>query len=276
MQYRMSGSPKDEKDWQIALLSRLPIIEAYAHERPGILTKPVLEACIEEKDGRKLTVFVTHLAAAFSQGRGGGGIRRREAQEILSIIASKRGTPHLLLGDFNAIAPGDRLKASTLLRYLIMTDRRYNQNPYENIGHPYLDFVVPKPLRFLNPLLRVIPRSKILSALFDGAGSLYAPRGSISMLRKAGYVDCFRHLNPNAQGFTCPATAPAGRIDYIFASPELVERLSGCSVVTEGNGLRGDEASDHLPVVAEFGESVGEEAVRGTATHSLLDSFNDG
>jgi exonuclease III len=135
---------------------------------------------------------------------------------------------------------------------------------------------VPKPLRFLNPLLRVIPRSKTLSALFDEAGSLYAPRGSISMLRKAGYVDCFRHLNANAQGFTCPASAPAGRIDYIFASPELVERLSGCSVVAEGNGLRGDEASDHLPVVAEFGESVGEEAVRSTATHSLLDSFNDG
>jgi endonuclease/exonuclease/phosphatase family metal-dependent hydrolase len=127
MQYRMSGSPIDEKDWQIALLSRLPIIEAHAHERPGILTKPILEACIEEKDGRKFTVFVTHLAAAFSQGRGGGGIRRREAQEILGIMASKRGTPHLLLGDFNAIAPGDRLKTSTLLRYLIIMDRRYKK-----------------------------------------------------------------------------------------------------------------------------------------------------
>jgi endonuclease/exonuclease/phosphatase family metal-dependent hydrolase len=277
MQYRISGNSTEGQDWQIALLSRLPIVETHAYERPGILTKPLLEACVEEGDGRKLTVFVTHMAAAFYQGRGGDSIRRREAQEILRIMASKRGTPHLLIGDFNAIAPGDRLKASTLVHYLVTMDRRHQQkHSLASVGHQHLDFVVPEPLRFLNPLLRLIPRSKVLSALFDGAGSLYAPRGSISMLRKAGYVDCFRHLNPNTPGFTCPASAPAGRIDYIFASPELVERLSGCRVVTAGNGLRGDEASDHLPVVAEFGESVRrvEEAVRGCTTHSLFDSLN--
>jgi len=116
MQYRMSGSPTHTSDWQVAVLSRLPIAHAHTHVRPGILTKPLLEVRVEEKDGHKLTVFVTHLAAAFSQGRGGDGIRRKEAQEILRIIASKQGTPHLLMGDFNALAPGDRLKASILLR----------------------------------------------------------------------------------------------------------------------------------------------------------------
>jgi endonuclease/exonuclease/phosphatase family metal-dependent hydrolase len=255
MQHRMSGNPKHRRDWQIALLSRLPIVQALPHVRPGILTKPVLEACIEE-DGRKLTVFVTHLAAAFYQGRGGDGIRRREVQEILRIMASKRGTPHLLIGDFNSIAPGDRLKASILLRYLLDMDRRHQQNPDAHTGYPNLDFVVPESLRFLNPLLRVIPRSKLLSALFDETGSLYAPRGSIALLSKAGYIDCFRCSNPHAWGFTCPARAPAGRIDYIFASPELAARLSACEVITEGNGLQGEEASDHLPVVADFGESV--------------------
>ncbi len=170
------------------------------------------------------------------------------------------------MGDFNAIAPGDRLKASALVRYLEAMDLRRRKNLHDAFGHPYLDFVVPGPLRFLNPLLRAIPRSKALSALFDWAGSLYAPRGSISMLRKAGYVDCFRLKNPKDPGFTCPAASLAGRIDYIFASPELAERLSACYVVTEGNGLRGDEASDHLPVVAEFGESS--EVVNGPA-HGL-------
>lgn len=258
MQHRMSGNPKHQRDWHIALLSRLPIVQAQSHVLPGILTKPVLEVCIEE-EGRKLTVFVTHLAAAFYRGRGGDGIRRREVREILRIMALKRGTPHLLIGDFNAIAPDDRLKASTLLRYLLDMDRRHQQNPDAHTEYPNLEFVVPEPVRFLNPFLRVIPRSKLLSALFDGAGSLYAPRGSIALIYKAGYVDCFRYLNPHAWGFTCPARALAGRIDYIFASPELAGRLSACEVVTEGNGLRGEEASDHLPVLADFGEGVATE-----------------
>jgi len=277
MQYRMNANPAQEKDWQTALLSRLPIVETHSHIHTDILTKPVLEACVEEADGHKLTVFVTHLAAAFYRGRGGDGIRRREVQEILRIMASKRGTSHLLIGDFNAIAPGDRLKASTLVRYLVAMDLRRQQNVQAVFGHPYLDFVVPGPLRFLDPLLRVIPRNKALSALFDWPGSLYAPRGSIRMLRKAGYVDCFRSKNPNDPGFTCPAAAPAGRIDYIFASPELAERLSACCVVIEGNGLRGDEASDHLPVVAEFGEyaKVLEGPVRGVATHRSFEYLDN-
>jgi endonuclease/exonuclease/phosphatase family metal-dependent hydrolase len=256
MQYRLSGSSTHMGNWQVALLSRLPMVHVHSHMRPGILTKPVLEVCLEEKDGRELTVFVTHLVAAFSHGRGGNGIRRKEMQEIRRIMSSKQGTPHLLMGDFNTLAPGDRLKASILLRYLVERDRRHQQNPNDSVGHPSLNFVVPAPLRFLNPLLRVIPRSKLLSALFDEAGSLYAPRGSIRLLCKAGYIDCFRSTNPYAWGFTCPASAPAGRIDFIFASPELAGRLSVCKVITEGNGSRAEQASDHLPVVAEFGENI--------------------
>ena len=277
MQYRMSGSYTQGDDWQTALLSRLPIVETRVHTHSDRLTHPLLEICVEEEDGHKLTVFVTHLAAAFNQGRGGDSFRRREIREILRIMASKRGTPHLLIGDFNAIAPGDRLKASALVRYLVAMDLRRQQNLHAAFGHPNLDFVVPGPLRFLDPLLRVIPRNQVLCALFDWAGSLYAPRGSISILRKAGYVDCFRSKNPNDPGFTCPAAAPAGRIDYIFASPELAERLSECCVVTKGNGLRGDEASDHLPVVAEFGEraEVVEGLVCGYSTHKSFDLFDN-
>ena len=277
MQYRMNANPTQEKDWQTALLSRLPIVETHSHIHADILTKPVLEACVEEADGHKLTVFVTHLAAAFNQGRGGEGIRRREVQEILRIMAPRRGTPHLLMGDFNAIAPGDRLKASALLRYVVAMDVQYQCNPHVDNGHPNLDSVVPEPLRFLYPLLQKIPRSRVLSALLDRTASLYASRGSISMLLKEGYIDCFRQKNPNDTGFTCPAAAPAGRIDYIFASPELAERLSVCCVVTEGNGLRGDEASDHLPVIVEFGEraEVVERPASGVATHRSFDLFDN-
>ena len=97
------------------------------------------------------------------------------------------------------------------------------------------------------------------------------------MLRKAGYIDCFRLKNPKDPGFTCPASSLAGRIDYIFASPELAERLSASYVVTEGNGFRGDEASDHLPVVAEFGErvEVANEPVHGLTTHRPVDLIDN-
>src|SRR5260370_5962689 len=70
MQYRMSGSSTHTGNWQVALLSRLPIVHVHSHMRPGILTKPVLEGCLEEEDGGELTVFVTRLAAAVCHRRG--------------------------------------------------------------------------------------------------------------------------------------------------------------------------------------------------------------
>jgi endonuclease/exonuclease/phosphatase family metal-dependent hydrolase len=252
MQYVLSAYPKHSQDWQVALLSRLPIIYTKTHS----LTKPVLEVCVEEANGRQITVFLTHLSADFSKGWAGDGIRQREVRELLRIMLASQGTPHLVMGDFNALAPDDPFKASALLSYVVKTDQQYRQNPAAMKGHPHLNFVVPGPLRIFNPILRVIPRSKFLCGLFDAAASVYAPRGTISLLQRAGYIDCFRKMNPEAADFTCPAAAPAGRIDFIFASPELAQSLQCCYIPTEGEGVRGEEASDHLPVVAEFGEAV--------------------
>jgi endonuclease/exonuclease/phosphatase family metal-dependent hydrolase len=258
MQHVMSAFPQHAEDWQAALLTRLPILYTKSHFRLHSLSKPVLEVGVEEPGGRQLTVFVVHLSAAFYKGWAGDAIRRREVRELLRIMATKQGTPHLIMGDFNALAPGDPFKASNLLRYIVQLDQRRRQNPADMMEHPHLDFVVPGPLRIFNPLLRIIPRSKLLCSLFDRAASVYAPRGSISLLRDAGYVDCFRNMNPWAEGFTCPAAAPAGRIDFIFASPQLAGSLSSCYIPTEAGDIRGDQASDHLPIVAEFGELVEE------------------
>lgn len=270
MDYRMSGRGNHAIDWHVALLSRLPITYMQVHARPGRLSKPLLEVGVQEEDGRVLALFVTHLAASFAGSlRGGDSIRRGEMREILHIMAGKRGRPHLLMGDFNSLAPGDTLKASRLLRYLVDMDELRRAKPDERVGHPHLDFVVPPSLRFLEPLLRVIARNALLSALFDGAGSLYVARGTIRLLHEAGYVDSFRRVNARAGGFTCPAKAPAGRIDYVFASPELAGRLSSCYVVSGENGLAGVEASDHLPVLAEFGECVGD--ARNSEVNKKLD-----
>lgn len=268
MQHIMTFNEKQKDDRHIALLSRLPVIDVRVHRNPRMVTKPVLEATIEETDGRRITVFVTHLSAAFNKGRGGDHIRQREARELLRIMAAKQGEAHAIMGDFNNLAPGDAFKPSALLRYVIAQDRQYRRDPKVVDGHPYLNFVVPGPLRLFNPLLRLIPRSKLLSVLFNGAASIYAPRGSISLLRSAGYVDCFRAINPSEEGFTCPAASLAGRIDYIFASPELVAELTTCSVVTKGDGISGEQASDHLPVVADFGVPARE---RRASTSGELD-----
>ncbi len=277
MNYRISESYTHYCRGQIALLSRLPILETQAHYLSNKYVKSLLEVCIEEEDGHKLTVFVTHLTAAFHRYRGGDFKRRREVQDILRIMAAKKGTPHLLMGDFNAIAPGDKLQASALLRYLLIVDQQYRRHPDVDLGHPNLDSVVPKPLRFLYPFLETIAHSKMLSALLDTTGSLYTSHGSINLLCKAGYIDSFRMKNPNDPGFTCPAGSLAGRIDYIFASPELAERLSACCTVAEGNGSRGEEASDHLPVFAEFGVRVEgvKEPMHELTTHRHLDLIDN-
>ncbi len=256
MQHCINIPGEYPQNQRLAVLSRLPVVRSQLYERPGILNEPLLEVCVEEADGQQFTVFVTHLAAAFNQGWAGNHIQQREVREILSIIAAKRGIPHLLIGDFNALAPGDAFKGSLFLRYMLKLDAQRKQDTAAMTGHPYLDFVVPPLLRIFNPLLRIIPRNELLSALFDVAASLYVPRGSIRLLSNAGYVDCFRRMNPDHWGFTYPAAAPAGRIDFIFASPELAARLATCRVITSGEGLPGEQASDHFPVCAEFCETT--------------------
>lgn len=256
MQLIIGASVGQSKGYRLALLTRLPVIRIQTHPRPG-LHRPLLEVCVEEKNGQQFTVFVTHLSASFNKGRGGGGIRKREVQEILNILAPARAQrmPHVLMGDFNSLAPGDAFQASALVRYVVGIDsEKTNKSDYD--GHPYLDGVVPPKLRFLNPILRIIPNNPLLSTLFNSAAALYAPRASIRLLREAGYVDCYRRIHPQAHGFTYPATAPAGRIDYMFASPEMATHLETCYVLTDGEGIAGSEASDHLAIGGEFSLGV--------------------
>ncbi len=266
MQCIPGGEPTGCKDYQLALLTRLPVVYIKRHARPGIMARPLLEVCVEEANGEHLTVFVTHLSAAFNRGRGGGHIRMREVEEILRIMAPLRaeGKPHLLMGDFNSLAPGDPFKASFLLRYVVRLDRK-KVNPKLADGHPHLNSVVPRRLRFLKPLLRTISDSDLLCRFFDAAAYFYAPRGCIRRLQ-AYYVDSFRRMYPHEWGFTCPASAPAGRIDYIFTSPALADRLTDCYVIVEGEGLPGSHASDHLAIAAELGMRVSSKENNEVAT----------
>lgn len=250
MQFCLSGQGKNNRDWQTAVLSRLPIVDMQLHSHPGIFTrKHLLEVCVEEPSGVRLTTFVTHLTAGFNRGVESNRIRRNEVQEILRIVATKQDSQHVLLGDFNSLAPRERLMASAIIRERerwYRKDRAYlMQQQDRTLIHRYQRYTI-------EAIVRLVIHNWMLSSLLDNMSPRFA-QGGIDLLLRAGYVDCYRHTHLHAPGYTYSASTPACRIDYIFASAELARRLTACSVVTEGEGVCGHEASDHLAVCAEFG-----------------------
>ena len=91
----------------LALLSRLPIItcESY-HPNPPIHTA-LLAAELQTEAGHTLSLFGAHLMA-------GPFVamelwRLWEIATILKRVGASSANPALLVGDFNAIAPGDRV-----------------------------------------------------------------------------------------------------------------------------------------------------------------------
>ena len=78
----------------------------------------------------------------------------------------------------------------------------------------------------------------------------HMPRWALKPLLRAGYVDCFRKLHPQEDGFTLPSPHPQVRLDYVFAAPPLDTALSACRVIRLPREVV--LASDHLPVLAEF------------------------
>jgi endonuclease/exonuclease/phosphatase family metal-dependent hydrolase len=242
MHFALTGRGKWFNDWNVAILSRLPILETIVHTRPQIFTRRhLLEVRLEGSDGQPLTVFVIHLTASMYKGTWSNFKRRMEVQELLDIMHSHQGTPHLVMGDFNSLAPGDTFSASSIMRYILQLRIKKNKK------------LPPRPLRervaimVANGLLHFPPGTLLL----DRVGYRYA-KGGIDLLLQAGYVDSFRHVHPDQLGFTYPSANPATRIDYIFASPEMASSLVICNELTAGEGVEGKDASDHLPLLAEF------------------------
>ncbi len=75
-------------------------------------------------------------------------------------------------------------------------------------------------------------------------------RLAIPRLVAAGYIDCFRQLHPNEDGFTWWTINPTTRYDYIMADSAMAQRLLSCRVVDEIEAVYA--ASDHFPLLAEF------------------------
>jgi len=91
--------------WHVALLSRFPISSALSHRQPPIF-RGLLEATLAVGQ-QQLQVFGVHLYANLAIG---AELRRyRELTPILKHLAPYTARPCLIAGDFNAVAPGDRV-----------------------------------------------------------------------------------------------------------------------------------------------------------------------
>jgi len=93
-------------------LSRVPV-ESHAWHRPYGSRHPFLEVALAEPAWR---VFGLHLAAWFSK-----WVERRRAREIRALLDGIKHHQegfHLICGDFNALAPGERLEVARMPRWI--------------------------------------------------------------------------------------------------------------------------------------------------------------
>lgn len=252
MRYAVAKAPTG---WHVGLLSRWPILHTRTYGG-SMLTRALLEALIELPGGQQVHVFTTHLPAGFSERRTGEGRRLRELDVILGHIsaACPQGEPHVLLGDFNSVAPGERFRPMYVLRHALAVDARRRARGEALEGHPGVDYILPPAVRPFRGLLEGASQHPALSWCCDRLAGLYMPRAVVRSMYAAGYVDCYAamHPDPRTRELTCPSDAPGGRIDYIWATRGLAERLSACEVLTDTPECPVARASDHRPIVATF------------------------
>lgn len=184
----------------LAYLSRAPVASAQ-WIKPRFSRHAFLELVPEETAGVDFRIFGLHLSAVHS-----AWTERRRAIELRSLLASiakHQHGPHILVGDFNTLAPGELLDARKL----------------------------PHRLRALVWLSGGRIRFRTIQRVLD-----------------AGYVDCYRQLDPTNAGYTFPTWSPHLRLDFAFAPASHPGLVSSCRVVTAENA---NAASDHFPLLVE-------------------------
>ena len=236
----------------VGLLSRWPLRDVNLHPTAP-LRNALLEAVVELDGSAPVRVFVAHLAARYTAWRAGERVRLRELSYILAQMraSSVMGEPQLLMGDFNSLPPGERLLASRLLLHTAENDARRAQGD-DLTGQPGVKRVLPAPLRPLGSALVGLAGLPVVAWAFDQVAEAYVPRAVVRRTRAAGYADLYTLAHPDAgqREMSCPSQNPAGRIDYIFASPELVSGLAECELLRDAPASPVSHASDHRPMLA--------------------------
>ena len=126
------------------------------------------------------------------------------------------------------------------LRALLASIARHQAGPHALVG----DFNTLAPGELLD--IRKLPHR--LRALVWISGGRIRWR-TIQTVLDAGYLDAFRHHNPDLVGNTFPTWDPHARLDYLFVPAGCVESVRSCDVLT---GDHTQHASDHFPFFAEL------------------------
>ena len=200
-------------DRHIALLSRFPIRAWRIYNTPP-LTQAALEATLALPNSGALTVYSVHLLPylllPFE-------VRRAQAiRKLLGHAAAAPG-PRLILGDLNAIAPGDRVLQS--------------RNPAR------------------------MRRVQLLQAntVFHLAIGQLLRAGYVDCYRASHPNGQPHGSEPDVvDGFTWATGNPTTRYDYVFAEAALAPRLRACRVADAQSVADIPAASDHYPLLAEF------------------------
>jgi len=264
------GRPSDGGDLNIAGLSRLPILSHRNHRHQSML-RSHLEITVDTGNA-PLRIHTVHLAARFGERNKGEARRMRELDSVLDDIRRASDAPHLIVGDLNALSPGDGVEATRFFRRMaelaraklvvrqadgLMGPRRGQELDEEleqawlEVGiDPALDVGIPVLPMAVGPIGRLVPDSPRLDRALGGL----VERWSLGRLLDLGYIDCYRRWHPRARGYTCATWMPAARIDYILASPDLAPKVVRCEVVGSRAWPDPDAAigSDHFPVVADI------------------------
>ena len=197
---RATGMPRwgARRGESLGFMSRGPLAHVAWH-KPRFSRHAYLEICPEGCAWRAFGVHLSAVHAAWTERR-----RVYELRALLRDIARQQAGPHLLVGDFNTIAPGD----------------------------------------LFDP--RKLPHR--LRALVWLSGGRIQWR-TIQTVLDAGYVDAFRHLQPDLVGCTFPTSDPHARLDYLFVPGGAIDRVRGCEVRTAPPAAT---ASDHFPFLADL------------------------
>ncbi len=272
-----------------AVLSRLPVLAHRNHRDPAVFLRNSLEVTVEAPTGAsfpRLRLHTVHLPAAFHRRGRGEPDRVRELEAVRRHAARGPDIPHCIVGDCNALAPGDPVAASAFFDRMArwrrngvlaaagalapvppLVDRirswRTPQDPpaapgpvaalalADEEGLPDgLGPGLPRLPWLVHPLLEALPRGTATDLVL---GSLL-PRDAIRSLLEAGYTDCRPVGRDGGVPATCPTYEPAVRIDYIFASPKLAPAFRRSTVLGQGDRLAAlaRAASDHFPLLATF------------------------
>ncbi len=277
--YQMVFGPANMARHQ-AVLSRWPVVEHRNHHHPRIFLRNSLEVTVAAPAGSaipRVRLHTVHLPAAFHQRGRGEAERIQELRAVRRQAGRSPAVPHLIVGDFNALAPGDPVAASAFFDRISRWRRtgvldaagaigpvpplmeriaRWRDGAVgraEDPGAPDAAPAPPAPERSsddeLPESLRAgVPRlpwllHPLLEAIPRGPGTdrvlaSLLPREAIQSMLDAGYWDCGPTAAGGAPPYTCPTYEPAVRIDYVFADPGLAPAFEQASVL----GRQGDLA----------------------------------